>query len=269
MVIDFHTHTFPEKIASKTLSLLSSRSKIIPFTNGCLDGLKNSMQYGNIDLSIVLPVVTKPEQFKTITECALQINETEYKNGSGILSFAGVHPKSEHYKEELKAIKSLGFKGIKLHPDYQDTMIDDISYLRLIDEASNQDLIISIHAGIDVGLGEPVHCPPKAAANMLKQVKPEKLILAHGGGFAAWDEVEQYIVGKNVYLDTAVIWGNIKEDQFLRILKNHGEDRILFATDSPWSGQKESVETISHLPIPESTKDKILYKNALELLQLN
>ena len=55
-------------------------------------------------------------------------------------------------------------------------------------------------------------------------------------------DVERCIVGKKVYLDTAVVFGAIDDGQFVRICRNHGTDRILFATDSPWSGQTESIE---------------------------
>ena len=38
--------------------------------------------------------------------------------------------------KRLKELKHMGFKGIKLHPDYQETFIDDIRYKRIISYAS-------------------------------------------------------------------------------------------------------------------------------------
>ena len=38
-------------------------------------------------------------------------------------------------------------KGIKLHPDYQDTYFNDIRYKRIISYATELGLIISVHAG--------------------------------------------------------------------------------------------------------------------------
>ena len=43
MVIDFHTHAFPEKIAEKTLGLLAKLSQVEPETNGTVSGLLSSM----------------------------------------------------------------------------------------------------------------------------------------------------------------------------------------------------------------------------------
>lgn len=265
MIIDFHTHTFPEKIAARTIQLLENRCGQKAYSNGTLKGLLNQMEEGNIDISVIQPVVTKPEQFKTINETAVYVNE---HYGEKIISFGGIHPESANYKKELLEIKSMGLKGIKLHPDYQGTFIDDMKYLHIIDYASELGLITLVHAGVDVGIPEPVHCSPKAARVMLDQVRPEKLVLAHLGGCDLWDEVEHELVGRNVYLDTAVIYGRIQENQFLKIVKEHGIDKILFATDSPWCEQKSSVEWMKNQPLKDEELSMIFSENALKLLEL-
>jgi len=49
---------------------------------------------------------------------------------------------------------------------------------------------------------------------------------------------------------------------------NHGESKVLFATDSPWYGQKEAIEWINNMELSSETLGKILYMNALVLLKL-
>ena len=44
MSIDFHTHTFPEKIAEKALNNLSNTSRTIPHTDGTASGRIKSMK---------------------------------------------------------------------------------------------------------------------------------------------------------------------------------------------------------------------------------
>lgn len=265
MVIDFHTHTFPDAIAEKTISKLSGVSGSRPFTDGTLTGLFGQMEESRIDLSVILPVVTKPEQFKTINETAARINEQF--NGK-VLSFGGIHPDTLDYKEELKQIKAMGLKGIKLHPDYQQVNIDDMRYMHLIDYASQLGLITVVHAGVDVGYPEPVHCKPKAARTLIDTVHPEHLVLAHMGGCDLWEEVEEYLVGQNVWLDTAFTFERMGADCFIRIAHKHGVERILFATDSPWCSQKASVEWILSLNIKETEKQLILGENARKLLAM-
>ena len=69
-MIDFHTHMFPEKIAAKTLRFLSERCKTVPFTDGTPGGLAASAEEAGLECSVVLPVVTNPEQFDSINRFA-------------------------------------------------------------------------------------------------------------------------------------------------------------------------------------------------------
>ena len=49
---------------------------------------------------------------------------------------------------------------------------------------------------------------------------------------------------------------------------NFDENKILFATDSPWSYAKKDIEIINSLPIKESVKRKIFSENAIKLLEI-
>ncbi len=266
MIIDFHTHVFPEQMAEKTIRKMEEAANVKAFTNGTLQELKGSMKNSKVDISVLLPVATRPTQFETINRYAAEVSGKE-----GIISFGGVHPDTKQYKEELQEIKRLGLPGIKLHPDYQVTFIDDPKMVRIIRYAVELELIVSIHAGLDIGLPDPIHCPPERAAKMLEQIDPSnaRIILAHMGGFGQWDAVEKYLVGKKVWFDTSYTLGSLTKEQFRRIVKNHGADRILFGTDSPWSGQKECIRYITEMDLTEVETERIFWKNGAELLGLS
>lgn len=268
MIVDFHTHIFPDRIAESTIESLEKASGIKAFTNGTKDGLRESMKEAGIDLSVILPVVTKPGQFESVNRYAAQITGRD-----GFISFGGIHPDTEDYKGELQEVAGLGLKGIKLHPDYQKTYINDEKYVRIIKYAIELGLLVSIHSGIDVGLPSLVHCTPKRAADMLLKTgagdrEDRRIILAHTGGCGQWDEVEQYLVGKKVWFDLSFSLRNIKENQLKRILKNHGTRNILFGTDSPWSGQKEDLKYFRDLLLSKEEEDDILGENSMRLLEL-
>lgn len=261
-MIDFHAHVFPEKIAGKTLDFLSERCGTRPYTNGTPDGLSVSSDEAGISLSIALPVLTKTSQFESVNAFAKQISK---KN---ILSFGGIHPESENYKEQLFQLKNMGFQGIKLHPAYQGVNFNDMKYKRILAYASELDLIVSVHAGFDPGYPGENYCTTKMALEVIDEVRPNKLVLAHMGGFQHWDEVEYDLAGSDIWLDTAVVFGIIEEEQFIRLSRKHGIDRILFATDSPWSGQKESVQCLQNMQLTDDEKMLIFEKNAKKLLTL-
>lgn len=262
MIIDFHTHMFPDKIAERTVAFLAGVCKMRPFTDGTYEGLKKETLDSGVDLSIALPIVTNPSQFQSINHFASLYQKPP------ILSFGSIHPASDDYKGQLQYIKKLGLKGIKLHPDYQEVYFNDIRYKRIVSYASELGLIVSVHAGMDPKCPDDIHCTPSMSAEVIKDTQAKKLVLAHMGGNAQWDEVEEYLVGKEVYFDTGVVLDKMPEEQFLRILRNHGADKILFATDSPWSGQKEFLKIISKMPLMDEEREKLLGGNACRLLEL-
>ena len=106
------------------------------------------------------------------------------------------------------------------------------------------------------------------ALELLKDVQPDNLVLAHMGGNECWDEVEEYLVGEDVYFDTGVVLNRMPEEQFIRMVHTHGADKILFATDSPWGSQKEFVEILTEMPLTLVEKAKIFAGNACRLLDI-
>lgn len=265
MIIDFHTHIFPDKIAAKTIAALSSAANIDAAADGTIHGLLESMNRADIDLSVIQPVVTKPEQFESVNRFAQDINEN-YKGR--LLSFGGIHPDCDDYRHKLNQMKEAGLIGIKIHPDYQKVMIDDVRYMNIIEYANELGFIILTHAGIDIGMPKPIHCPPDKLRKVIDKIKPSKFVLGHYGGWKQWEEVYEYLAGEDVYLDTAFTFDYIEQDMFLKILEKHGCDKILFATDSPWSSASEGVHYVRNLPLSQEIQDDILGNNAMKLLQL-
>ena len=265
MIIDFHTHIFPDKIAGKTIESLEKISGITASTNGTLEGLLASMENSGVDLSVIMPVATKPAQMESINTYA---KETCEKYPGKLISFGGIHPDCEDYKKELDHISQMGLKGIKIHPDYQRVMIDDVRFMNIIEYADELGLIILTHAGVDIGLPEKVYCPPDKLRKVLDTLKPKKMIAAHFGGWKQWQEVYEYLAGENVYLDTAFTFDFIEQEMFLKVLNKHDENKILFATDSPWSHAKRDIEAVKNLPVNDEIKQKIFSENAKKLLDL-
>jgi predicted TIM-barrel fold metal-dependent hydrolase len=78
--------------------------------------------------------------------------------------------------------------------------------------------------------------------------------------------VEKYLAGTDIYLDTSMGFDYFSHEQFLKIVKNHGADKILFASDYPWSSAKSEIEQLKSLPLSEKEKDAILGGNAKRIL---
>lgn len=266
MIIDFHTHIFPDKIADRTISYLAQKADILPSTNGKVKGLLEEMENAGVDISIALPVLTSPDQFDSVLAYTERVN-TEYFGK--IISFMGMHPDSADKEDKIRLIKEKGFKGIKIHPDYQGVYFDDERYIEILSLAKRYDLVVVTHAGVDYGFRENlVKCTPNRVLNAIDKVGDMKLVLAHFGGFEMYDEVYEKLAGKPVYFDTSFVLSETDDKSFKKMLLRHGADKILFATDSPWSNAKCDIQKIKSFELDKETEDKIFYKNAVRLLGL-
>ena len=269
MIIDTHTHVFPDKLAPRAIGALEA---VLPeghraYLSGTRDELVASMKRSGIDRSIVLPVVTAPRQFESVNSFAAEINGRD-----SLISFGGIHPDNEDIEEKLLYIRSLGLKGIKLHPDYQKCFVDDERYIRIVAAAVRLGLTVVFHAGIDAGYPDPVHCPPDRAAAMLDTVyaltgvEEPKIVLAHIGGNFMYDEVMAHLVGRRVYFDLAYSADKLPAEKLISLIRRHGAERILFATDSPWEDQKKLVDYVKGLDLTEAEKELILGGNAARII---
>lgn len=267
MLIDFHTHIFPDKIARRTIDLLAGKASISPFSDGTADGLLAEMARAGTDISVTLPVLTNPAQFESVNRFAAEINRQYAEKSPRLVSFAGIHPACEDIDGKMAELRKNGFLGIKIHPDYQETFIDDDRYLRILQCAKDLDLIVVTHAGIDIGYRDkPVRCPPERALRLIRQVKHEKFVLAHLGASEMSHQVIDRLCGEDVYFDTSFVMRQTSEDVFKTIVQRHGADRILFASDSPWSCAADDAATIRSFNLDKTTEDKIFFENAKSLL---
>lgn len=284
MIIDFHTHVFAEKIAHAALENLSMASRSKYFVEGTKAALLASMEKAGIDKSVLLTVITKPSQTEKMNRQLLEAMEEEGDN-SPFVYFGGIHPDNENVKAIVKNLSENGVKGIKIHPVYNRVNIDDLRFLRIIDAACENDMIVITHAGYDVGIPGEEHSAVSHITSMLDQLHPEKMVLAHMGGWQQWEEVADRVAGrKGVYLDTAFSLLPIvaregsgrradeekplAQDVALSLMRSHGIENILFGTDSPWDDQKKMVAYMRGLPLSEQELQLILGGNARRLLGL-
>lgn len=263
MIIDFHTHAFPDKIAYKTIDTLARKANIPKFRDGAVSDLRESSRDAGIDKSVVLPIATKSGQETTINKFAAEINGTER-----IISFGSIHPKTENYKEVLDTVKAYGLPGIKLHPDYQGFFVDDESTYPMLEYAARLGLVIVYHAGSDYGFRGEIKNTPVRARKMLHAIGYDKFVMAHMGANALYGDVLEVLCGENVYFDTSFALGRCDDSMVKAIISAHGDGKLLFGTDSPWDSQTADVRYLKNMDLPEGTKEKIFYKNAARLLGL-
>lgn len=276
MIIDIHTHVFPDSIAPVTVEKLKHEAHIEAFSSGMKDGLISSMKKAGIDRSVVLQVGTNPAKTGSINDfSASQIcSEVTY--------FGAIHPLCEDIKSEIRHISQLGLKGIKLHPVYQGVDIDDKRNLEILYLAGKYDLTVITHAGLDIGFPGVEHVSPGMIKNAVSRVGNVRLILAHMGGWRQWEEARELLSGTGVGIDTSFSHGllhgidgryadeeeamMLNEEEFLKTIDAFGIDNVYFGTDSPWGDQSTEIRFIRSLPLSDTDREKILGLNAEKIL---
>lgn len=261
MLIDFHTHAFPDKIATAAIPKLSFVSGgLEPYTDGTISGLKESMQKNDVDVSVVLNIATNAHQQRSVNDFAASIN-----NKKDIFAFGSVFPFSEDAFCELERIKELGLVGVKLHPDYQGFNVDDIRLKPLYKKISELGLITVFHAGLDYGFAPPYGATPEKMARALEWFS-SPVIAAHWGGVNCGDDVIKYLCGKNIYFDVSMGYGMMPKYYAQKIIELHTADKMLFGTDTPWHNANMEMRLLDTLELSSDDMDKITHKNAKKLL---
>ncbi len=265
---DCHVHAFNDKIAQRAIATLEKNPDgYKSLTDGTLkDTRKKLIEYG-VNRAVMLPIATKPTQQTVINDWSAEIQDDLF------ISFGSVHPYAEDVMEELERVKALGLHGIKLHPDFIDVMVNDEKMLDIYRKCAELELSVILHCGIDPSYKDNVHAYPQATADAVEKVPQATFILAHLGGVFQWDDVEKYLVGKNVYFDTAFLAQPVKEkaidnEQIERIIKNHGVEKILFGSDLPWDNPSDVINIINSLNLTEKEKHMIFHENLEKLLKV-
>ncbi len=268
MIIDFHTHAFPEKIASRTIETLIGNTARISdypmknYTDGTARGLLEAETRAGVDLAVVLPIVTNPKQTETVNRVAKETNEAN----CGLYSFGSLHPADTDVLSWVDRLAGEGFKGIKLHPEFQDLYADSSEVISVCRRAAQNGMTVVFHAGRDIGYLPPVKTTPDMLLRLIDRVPDLNLVAAHLGGWKMWDEVAEKLVGSPIYFDTAFIADFIDKTAARDIINAHGAEKVLYGSDAPWEDPAKTLGFLSSLNIDPEDLKKICGTNAAGLL---
>ena len=263
MIIDSHTHIYPDKIAEiiAKQSAASMHSELEGPMN--LSGLLAHMQRCGIDASATFCVAEKPSVVKSANDFLMKVCDNRRIIGLGTL-----HPDFEDYKAEIRRLRAGGIKGIKFHSLFQGLYPDEERMMRFYPEMGD-DMIAYFHMGQDPGRpSDTVKATPERLARVLEAFPKLKVVAAHFGALGMLEEATKHLLGKNLYFDTC--WTISKPDPKLvaDFVKKQGANRFLFGTDYPFGNGQTDRKWIMSLPLSDKDKGRILGDNAKELFRI-
>ncbi len=259
--IDFHTHAFPDQIASMAIQALEKKGNVKAYLNGTIDDLLNSMDRAGIERSVVCSIATRPEQFKPILDWSLAIRSER------IIPLPSIHPQDPERYNRLEEIQNHGFIGLKMHPYYQDFFLDDpvlLDFYRQVDELG---LLLVMHTGYDIGYPRIRRADPEKILNVLQEVPGLRLITTHLGGWDEWTDVRKLLTGKPIYMEISFALDFLDQIRLRELIEQHPPEFILFGTDSPWADQKTTLKMLGKLGLDADLFNRIVRDNGLQLLK--
>lgn len=258
MIIDFHTHCYPRSLAEK-VAQNTVPPQDIPVPTP--DHLLAQMTEAGVDLSLVLPVATRPDTVRDTNQFAQSVQNDR------LHAFAALHPDSPDSLDLLEEMAALGVKGVKLHPSFQHFALDDPKYRPVYRKIGALGLITVIHAGRALPTKEH-YCYPSTFSHVADAFQGAPVVLAHMGGILIDQAETNLLPSLPVFVDTALWPIFMSQERFLRLVDLVGLDRVLFGTDYPYTNPADCVKHIQALPLSPEEQAQILSGNALRLLQL-
>lgn len=261
-IIDIHTHAFPDQIARIAIPALEREGQIKAYLDGTLNALVGSMDRSGVDKSVICTIATRPEQVPPILDWCREIRSER------IIPFPSLHPRDPHLLDHLQLIAAEGFKGVKMHPYYQDYFLDDYSLFTLYERMSELGLVLVIHAGYDIAFPRIRRADPQRIVDICRQFPGLKMIATHLGGWDEWDDVRTLLTGEPIYMEISFALDFLDQIRLRDILLNHPPEYLLFGTDSPWSDQATTLKMLAKLGLPDSLFELMVSGNARRLLGL-
>ncbi|MDY5955148.1 MAG: amidohydrolase family protein [Kiritimatiellia bacterium] len=263
MIIDFHTHAFPDALAERAIAKLVSISGFTPSTDGTVANLKERLKTAGIDAAVLLPVATKATQHQSLNDWA-RSTVTD-----GIYAFGSLFPFAPDALDQPEHIKARGLKGIKLHPDYQGFFVDDHALYPLYECIAASGLPLMFHSGFDPLSPTLSHATPTRLAKVVRDIPKLTIIAAHMGSYRFYDDVMRELAGLPLYLEFSQAGTYESKADLLALIQRHGSERILFGTDTPWDNPDRVLQSFLDLNLPNTDRELILCGNASRLLGIS
>ncbi len=261
-IIDIHTHAFPDQVARIAIPALEREGKIKAYLDGTVEALIGSMDRSGVDKSVICTIATRPEQVVPILDWCREIRTER------IIPFPSLHPRDPFLREHLQQVADEGFKGVKMHPYYQDYFLDDYALFPLYERMAELGLVLVIHAGYDIAFPRVRRADPQRIVDVCHMFPQLKMIATHLGGWDEWEDVRALLTGEPIYMEISFALDFLDQIRLRDIILNHPPEYLLFGTDSPWSDQATTLKMLAKLGLSETLFEAMVSGNARRLLGL-
>jgi hypothetical protein len=281
MIIDFHTHLFPEKIRKNRETYFSNEpafQMLYQSPKSRLIGAKElltAMDAGHVDKSVIFGFPWKDEgRFKQHND---YISEVVSRYPERFIGLGCFDPFSDRAAEETqRCLQEGGLSGIGELAFYQNGIEND-SLARLepvMEICRDRNLPVLIHTNEPVGHQYPGKTPNTLAQiyQLIDTFSQNDIVLAHwGGGLFFFSllkkEVKQRL--NRVYFDTAASPYLYDPSVYRLAIELVGADKILFGSDFPLLPPARYFKEMKAAGLSAEEMKQICGLNAAKLFNLD
>ncbi len=283
MVIDFHTHNFPEKLAERALAVMCEKlvpiveklglGSLRPVGDGRIATELKDMDRCGVDLCVNCPVCTYPENFDAIFRRALAVRAGVEGDTAAtrLVQLGSIHPLDPDFRSHIQMLKENGIPGIKLHPNYQGFDLSDPRLVPFFTALRDAGFFVLSHTGFDPGyVDAPAVANPEQIATLLTAVPGLKFVAGHLGGECGNPDhaTDLLLPFENCWIDTAVMYFRDDAPEAQRVAREWPADRMVFGTDYFWRDPAHLINWVKNLRPDSDDQEKIFHLNAERLLGL-
>lgn len=260
--IDLHTHVFPDSVAPKAIQAISERTGDPVPEKGTLSSLCASMKRNRCTASLLAPVLTNPEKIDSV----ISWHSSVMQSHSELIALGSLLP-DQDWEKQFSKIYTAGFKGIKLHPYYQNFDLDDSDIFPLYRILEQEKMFVLFHTGFDIAFKRDDRACPEKLRNVREKFPDLGIIAAHLGGWSDWDRVLDTLKDLDLIFDTAYVDKHVSRDLADRIIENFGIDHLVFGSDFPWCSQENILAWVDSLKLTPEEEHRLLFSNAADFLK--
>lgn len=251
MIIDAHTHIWPDRIApialgSNPVPGLEARG------DGTVGGLMADMAISGIDISCCLAIANEARHVDRVNEFVADIAAPQR------IPFGTVHV-GLSVEENLASLQRHGIKAVKIHPLFQRFALNDPRLWEIL-EAFGGDYAVITHVGEGGDSLTNSLSGPKMIRDIANQFPALRLIACHFGGYKILDEAEEMLAGADVVLETS--WppslATLRPERVRDLIRKHGAERIVFGSDWPMTSPGQELAAIELLGLTDDECKSVL-----------
>ena len=261
MIIDFHAHVYPEKVALKAATAIGKfYDTQMAYTGSAKELLESGEQIG-VTKYVVHSAATGAPQVESINNFIAG----EVRDHDKFIGYGTMHPDYKNFENEIQRMKyDLNLKGVKLHPDFQKFQIDADEMDPIYNVLAYEKMPVIVHAG-DCRFD---FSGPARIAHVMDKHPDLTVIAAHFGGYTEWENSFNLLCGRDVFFDTSSTLWKLPIEWANKMIEKHGVEKFFFGSDYPMWDHKEELERFNKLSLNDREREMILYENAAGLLGL-